>query len=649
MSKRFYFMVCSVSNRAIALLAVALLLFSSTTSAQRGAVNGQWHSYGGDLGHSKYAPLAQITLDNVADLEIVWRWKSIDAPIQADNSRYNEIAFEPTPLMVDGILYTSTSLSQVAAIDPATGETLWTYDPKSYLAGRPANFGFLHRGLAYWTDGEDSRVFIPTGDRRLIALNTKNGELYEDFGENGAVDLAQGLGRKAQNVGQYSFASTPTVIGNTVVLGSSIMDFNNTKEATPGHVRGYDVRTGEMKWIFHTIPQEGEFGVETWEDESWKYTGHTNVWSLISADPELGYVYLPVASATNDWYGGHHLGDNLFANSLVCVDADTGERVWHFQTLHHDSFDYDLPAAPTLMDINVDGKPIKAVVQLTKQGLIFVLDRVTGEPVWPIEETPVGQSTVPGERSSKTQPIPTRPAPFEPGGISIDKLIDFTPELRQQAIDVINEMDWGPLYTPTTERGMFMTPGVHGGASFSGASFDPDTNILYVPSQTYPSAMKLNKKNERTNMNYTFGPVPPHQYFVFLPNGLPILKPPYSRFTAIDMNTGDHLWVAALGDKYRDHAALKDLDLPRLGTGGRWFPLLTKTFLLGTRGPYLEFFNKTSGELIAQKKVPGHTMPHQSLSNGAPMTYMHNGKQYIVMTVGGTFGPAEFIAWALPE
>ena len=427
------------------------------------------------------------------------------------------------------------------------------------------------------------------------------------------------------------------------------MDFNATKEASPGHVRGFDVRTGKQVWIFHTIPQGEDFGVETWENDSWEYTGHTNVWSLISADEELGYVYLPIGSATNDWYGGHHLGDNLFANSLVCVEAKTGRRVWHYQTLHHDSFDYDLPAAPILMDINVDGKDIKAVIQLTKQGLAFVFDRVTGKPVWPINEQPVDQSLIPGERSSKTQPFPTKPKPFEPIGISIDYLVDFTPELREEAIEIIKRFDWGPLYTASTERGTILTPGVHGGASFSGAAFDPESDILYVPSQTFVSALKLNKGNERTNMDYTFGPAHDGEFFVFGDGGLPIVKPPYSRFTAIDMSTGEHLWVSALGDKFRDHPRIKHLDLPRLGTGGRWFPLATKTFLMASRGPKLEFFDKKNGQLIHDFTVPGHAFPIQALSNGAPITYMYEGRQYIVINVGGISSPAELVALALPE
>ena len=635
---------------SLPLVLLALCAISPFASAQQGAKSGEWTSYGADLGGTKYSPLDQITPANVSDLEVAWRWRSVDREIQEQDPRYREIAFEPTPLMVDGVLYTSTSLSQVAAIDPGTGETLWVYNPESYKSGRPANFGFVHRGLAYWTDGTDSRIFIATGDRRLIALNTKTGKPYSDFGEEGAVDLTKGLGREVGTNTHYSFASAPTVCRDVVVLGSNIMDFISLKEGAPGHVRGYDARTGEQRWIFHTIPQEGEFGVETWEDDSWKYTGNANVWSLITADEELGYVYLPISSATNDWYGGHHLGDNLFANSLVCVNVQTGKRVWHFQILHHDSFDYDLPSPPNLVDIEVDGKKIKAVVQLTKQGLAFVFDRVTGEPVWPIIEQPVDQSLIPGERSSKTQPFPSKPPPFEPIGISIDYLIDFTPELRAEAIEIINNFNWGPLYTATTERGTLITPGVHGGASFSGAAFDPETGTLYVPSQTYPSAMRLNKGDERTNMDYTFGPVSPeYSFFIWGPDGLPLIKPPYSRVTAIDLRVGEHLWVSATGDKYRDHPRLKDLDLPRLGTGGRWFVLATKTLLVACRGPHVEFLDKQTGALLGEFKIPGHPMPVQSLSNGAPMTYMHQGRQYLVFNLGGISSPAEFVALALPE
>ena len=332
--------------------------------------------------------------------------------------------------MVDGVLYTTTSLGQVAAIDPKTGETLWSYDPGLYLEGRPANHGFLTRGLAYWTDGEEERLFYAGGRAYLMSIDAKTGEPDRGFGRRGGrVDLKRGLGRTI-DASLYTVNSPPLVAGDVVVVGSSITEGAGYQEAPPGHVRGYDVRSGRMKWIFHTIPQPGEFGNETWEGDSWKVAGGANVWTMMSADEELGYIYLPIGSPVTDFYGGHRLGDNLFANSLVCLDAETGKRVWHFQFVHHTVWDYDLPAAPNLIDITVDGRRIKAVAQVTKQGFTFVFDRATGEPVWPIKERPVPQSTVDGERTSPTQPYPTRPPLFLTNGATEDDVIDFTPELR---------------------------------------------------------------------------------------------------------------------------------------------------------------------------------------------------------------------------
>ncbi|MCH7910911.1 MAG: PQQ-binding-like beta-propeller repeat protein, partial [Candidatus Hydrogenedentes bacterium] len=398
-------------------MALALLHFPLTSFAQYGAKNGEWRSYGGDIGSTKYSPLDQINADNFNDLEIAWRWKSVDrfisltGPIgewwakssvlfdalqEEDPKRWRGglaprlASLKVTPLMVNGVLYAITPLYQAVAIDAATGETLWIFNPKSYETGTPTmSIFWQHRGPAYWTDGTEERIYWGTGDAYLIALDAKTGRPCADFGENGRLDLMDGIPRANReerdylNALLYSCASPPLVVRDVIVTGSSIADRRVKKESPPGWVRGWDARTGALKWVFHTVPQEGEFGVDTWEDDSWKYSGNTNVWTQMSADEELGYVYLPTGTPTNDFYGGHRLGDNLFAESLICVDVETGERVWHFQTVHHGLWDYDLPAAPNLVDIEVDGKKIKAVAQITKQGFTFVFDRVTGEPVWP--------------------------------------------------------------------------------------------------------------------------------------------------------------------------------------------------------------------------------------------------------------------------
>ncbi|MEP7272694.1 MAG: PQQ-binding-like beta-propeller repeat protein, partial [Acidobacteriota bacterium] len=407
-----------------------ITLLPLSSSAQKkalkrpAAVPGEWPYYGGDAGSTKYSPLAQINKDNVKDLKVVWKWDSPDLKLSAENRMLQGYGYEVTPLMVKGVLYVSTSLSQVAAINAVTGETIWVHNPESYKAGRPTNLGFAHRGVAYWTDGNEERILIGTADAYLIAIDAKTGKPIPTFGEAGKVNLAKAI-PLAVNSRNYAVTSPPIVCRDVVVVGSSISDGPSAKEAPRGDIQAFDVRTGKPAWIFHTVPQAGEFGNETWENDSWKYTGNTNVWTLMSADEELGYFYLPTGTPTNDWYGGHRLGNNLFAESLICIEAKTGKRVWHFQSVHHGLWDYDFPAAPILCDINVGGRRIKAVVQLTKTGFTWVFDRVTGKPVWPIEERAVGQSTVAGERSSPTQPFPTMPAPFETQGSTEENLINF--------------------------------------------------------------------------------------------------------------------------------------------------------------------------------------------------------------------------------
>ncbi len=646
---------------ALIFLALMISACASSPVAPIPTAGGEWPHYGGDRASRKYSPVNQINRENVKELEVAWTWVSVDEELRKEIKLVPE-TFKPTPIMVNGLLYTSTSFSQVVAINPGTGETVWTYDPKSYESGRPANTGFQHRGVEFWTDGTDERIIIATGGCQLVALNAKTGEPYPDFGENGIVDLTQGLGREF-NRRQYGMNSPPIVCRDTIVVGSIVFDMPTvTHGSPPGHVRGYDVRTGEMKWIFHTIPVAGEFGVETWEEDSWEYVGNTNVWSMMSADEELGYVYLPIGTPSNDWYGGHRLGNNLFAESLVCLNAETGERVWHFQAVHHGLWDYDLPCAPTLVDIEVDGKEIKAVAQVSKQGMTYVFDRATGEPVWPIEERPVPQSAVPGERTSATQPFPTKPPAFERLGFTEEDVIDFTPEIRDETLKILADYKLGAMFEPPVEvsdevKGTLVLPGPAGGANWGGAAFDPETGILYVPSMTLPLALGVGTPDpNRSNFRYMFR----GSGFVKGYEGLPLVKPPYGRITAIDLNRGEHVWQVAHGDGPRNHPLLKDLDLPPLGSAANGAisnggPLLTRELLFTIQadedvlritrmGPagFIRAYDKTNGALVWEHRID--ITPH-----GTPMTYVYEGRQYVVLSAGGLGQEGQLIAFALPE
>jgi quinoprotein glucose dehydrogenase len=614
--------------------------------AERAAAPGEWPVYGRDTWNSKYSPLTQIDRTNVAKLKVAWRWNSIDNPI-LQRRELKPGPNESTPIMVEGVLYTPTGLSQVAALDAATGQLRWAYNPESY--------GSVHRGVAYWegareAGGRDRRILIPTSDAYLIALDAATGRPIPTFGENGRVDLTKGLRRPVDRK-LVSNTSPPVICGDVVVVGGSVDDFQDVREMPPGDVRGFDVRTGRQLWTFHSIPQEGEFGNDTWKDGSWKYAGGTNVWTVMSYDPELGYVYLPFGTANDDWYGGHRPGDNLFSESLVCLDAKTGKRVWHYQMVHHGLWDYDLPCAPNLLDVTVEGKRVKAVAQVTKQAFCFVFDRVTGRPLWPIEERPAPPTSMPGDRASPTQPFPTRPAPFDRQGLSEDDLIDFTPELRREAKEILATWVHGPLYTPPVRKRTILMPGWVGGASWAGASADPETGILYVPSITNPMWLQLEKPTSPTaTVDFKIGDSGEK---VDGPRGLPLSKPPYGRITAIDLNTGDHRWMTPLGDGPRDHPALQGLNLPRLGLWRRGYTITTKTLLLTLQEgswfssepppypPRLRAFDKATGELLAEIDVPAH-------ATGAPITYETGGKQYLAFPAGGGIFPPELITLSLP-
>lgn len=619
----------------------------------------EWRAYGADGASSKYAPIDQIHLDNFQSLEVAWRWCSPDAEVRRARPSLWPHHYEATPLMVGGVLYTSTSLSQAAAIDPVTGETLWIFDPQSYLYGSPPNLEFVHRGVAYWADGGDRRVVYATGSAHLYALDAGSGTPVPGFNGGAPIDLTEGL-RRPVSRRLYGVSSPPTICRDVVVVGASILDFPAEDPMPPGDVRGYDVRTGALRWTFHTVPLGGEPGSESWVDGAEANGGGANVWAPMSCDEERGLVYLPVGTASNDFYGGGRPGADLFSESLVALEAESGRRAWHFQMVHHGLWDYDLPAAPNLLTITVDGRRIDAVAQVTKQGFVFVFDRESGEPVWPIEEREVPTATAMGDGASATQPVPSKPAPFDRQGITVDDLIDFSPSLRNAAKEVFDRFDHGELFTPPTERGTLTAPGLGGGASWAGASVDPE-GILYVPSITLPFVLPLERQSGGANV-FVGRPYPVPRIF----QSLMILKPPYGRVTAIDLNTGGHRWMSAVGRGPSNHASFSGLDLPqRLGWERRSFTLRTATMLvvaqegasayrststdfnadtytLANFDPALLAYDARTGELRARVALPGN-------ATGAPMSYMVDGVQYIAVPIGGSGLPAELVGLRLRE
>ena len=659
--------LCCVTRRL--LLLAGLVCTVVGLSAQERAGNAEWRTYGGDLANTRYSPLDQINRDNFKDLEVAWRLKTENF---GPRPEYN---FESTPLMVGGVLYTTAgSRRAVVAADAATGELLWMHRLDEGERGANAPLRLSGRGLAYWDDGRSGRIFYVTLGYRLIALDAVTGRRMADFGTDGIVDLKQGMDQEIDPVtGAVGLHATPTVAGDMIIIGAAHPERARSSGNVKGYVRAFDARTGERRWIFHTIPQADEFGNDTWLNDSSRHatTGHTGVWGQISVDEDLGIAYLPTEMPTNNYYGGRRPGDNLFSNSLVAVDLKTGERIWHFQFIHHDLWDWDLPCAPILADIIVDGRPIKAIAQPTKQGWLYVFDRVTGEPVWPIEERPVPQGDVPGEWYAPTQPFPTKPPAFDRQGVSVDDLIDFTPALRAEAIEIISNYRVGPIFTPPSVAdangtlGTLMLPANVGGANWPGGSLDPETGIVYIHSATIVANVGLVNDPE---LDYARGrPSVPESV-----QGLPLIKPPWGRLTAIDLNKGDIVWQVPHGetpDPVREHPALQGLTIPR--TGGVW-PLggsgrqsgtiVTKTLVIvgdneafttvsGERGAMLRAYDKATGDEIGAVFMPAP-------QSGSPMTYMLDGTQYIVVAIstGFRFLPpgadrvaGELIAFRLPK
>ncbi|HAT26274.1 MAG TPA: quinoprotein glucose dehydrogenase [Gammaproteobacteria bacterium] len=660
--------------------------------AQQGAPNGEWPSYGGDLGHTRYSALSQINAQNFSELELAWSFKT-------DNlGPRPEYRYQATPLVIDGVMYTTGgSRRAVVALDARTGEMLWMYSLDEGERGGAAPRQLSGRGLAFWQEGEDKRVLFVTPGYRLIALDAGNGRPVPEFGDNGIVDLKQNADQQIDLVtGEIGLHATPIVAKDVVIVGAAHRTGGNprSRENVKGFVRGFDVLSGERLWIFHTIPLPGEYGYESWLDGSAEYTGNTGVWAQISVDEELETVYLPVEESTGDYYGAYRPGDNLFGETLLAVDLRSGERKWHYQLVHHGIWDHDIPAAPILLDINVDGRQIKAVAQPTKQAFLYVFDRITGEPVWPIEERAVEAGNVPGEWYSPTQPFPTKPPAYDRQGVTEDDLIDFSPELRQQALEVASWYKLGPIFTPPVVSnidgplGILMAPATGGGTNWPGGSFDPETNILYVSSSSsvvglavvppYPgqSDMAYIQGNAATGPRTSGGAGssagggrtefqaaarerqvssrgrPPIGLLV---QRLPLLKPPYGVIAAIDMNKGELLWKIPHGetpDNVRNHPLLQNLDIPRTGQSGSVGTLVTSTLLIagepqlttdssGVRGAWLRAYDKATGAEVGTVHLPAP-------QTGSPMTYMLDDEQYLVLAVSGGGYSGELRAYKLP-
>ncbi len=647
---------------ALVLAAGVALWTVAGSAADKGS---DWPAYSGDKGSTKYSALDQINRNTIKGLKIAWRQSSVPDELKTlFPDAQGSTNWQNTPIVAGGLLYMSSAVGTVVALDPATGKVVW-FDVPPHEAGKPPARAGSTRGVAYWANGNDSRIFAMNGPN-LIALNAKTGKRYPDWGTNGQVDLTK-VGYDRGGVTGYRNSSGPIVVRDVVVVGgvpAPATDYLNervkaTKEAPPDDIRGFDAKTGRHLWTFHVVPRDGEPGVETWLNDSHRYSGNSGVWSLLSADEELGYVYLPMEEATGDYYGGTRPGNNLFAETILCLDAKTGKRVWHFQTLHHGLWDYDLPAAPILTDITVNGRKIKAIAQVTKQAYVYVLDRVTGQPIWPIEERPVPKGEVPGEWYSPTQPVPTKPPAFDQQGVSEKDLLDYTPELKAESLKIINQYNYGQLFTPPevvgTPKGKLGTifqPGTNGGADWGGAAFDPETGMLYIPSTHMPDIIGLvHSEHPESNMPWVKRAWPK----MLGPQGLPDpFKPPYARITAIDLNTGNIVWQVANGDGLRNHPAFKGLNLPPIGTPGRNAAIVTKSFVFmgegsdtgvgvppGFGGKMFRAFDKKTGAIAWEMELPA------GVSN-SPMTYRVNGKQFIVVAASGRNFPGELVALALP-
>ena len=686
-------------NNVVRLAPLAGLLVCVTLPlfGQSGAKNGEWPTYGGDLGSTRYSPLDQINASNFNKLEVAWRFKTDSLGPRP------EFQYESTPLMVHGVIYvTAGTRRAVVALDAATGEMLWMHSENEGKRGENAPRQLSGHGVSYWTDGREERILYVTPGYRLIALNAKTGVPVPSFGNNGVVDLKENDDQQIDlETGEVGLHSTPLVAGDVVVVGAAHKAGGNipSYKHIVGYVRGFDARTGKRLWIFHTIPKPGEAGIETWLNDSWSYTGNTGVWGQMSADLATNTLYLPVELPTGDYYGGHRPGAGLFGETIVALDLHTGQRKWHYQLVHHGIWDMDIPCAPILTDITVNGQTVPALAQPTKQAFLYVFNRVTGKPIWPMEERPVPQGDVPGEWYSPTQPFPTKPPAYDNQGVTPDSLINFTPELHEEALKLVSKYKIGPLFTPPVVSNAdgplaaITSPGSLGGSNWPGGSYDPETHTVYVFSQTATALLGLVKPDpEKSDMNYVQGSAaagrggrgapaagggvgaPPAGRgaaaggrggrggaeggegggFGLNVHGLPLLKPPYGRISAISLDKGDIVWQVAHGetpDNVKNNPALKGLDIPRTGRSGIIGVLTTKTLVIageagffttpsGQRGAMLRAYDKATGKEVGAVYMPAP-------QSGSPMTYMVNGQQYIVLAISGAGYSAELVAFKL--
>lgn len=635
------------------IVSVGALTSASAVWSQSGTSvdEGDWPDHHGTKTAQRYSPLDQINADNVGSLEIAWRFNTEKF---GPSPEFNNTS---TPLEIDGVLYITTGATRnVVALDATSGQQLWMWRPEEGQRYSDAPRKGAGRGVSYYRFGDEERILTITPGFQLVSLDAETGIPDPEFGDNGFIDMFVGL-RNAYEDGYDNIdigsSMPPFVMNDVVVVGPAhrVGMRPRSKTNVVGDVRGYSAQSGEHLWTFHTIPEQGELGYETWLDEGVEFTGNAGVWAQISGDPELNHVYLPVESATGDRFGGDRPGDNLFANALVALDITTGERDWHYQLIHHDIWDWDNPAAPVVADLP-NGREV--VMQVTKQSWVYTFDRHTGEPIWPIEERPVPAGDVPGEWYSPTQPYVTRPAPFDRQGFTEDDMIDFTPELRQQALEAAAEFRLSPsLYSPPSLAdaddgtiGTLSLPSATGGANWEGAAYDPETGMLYIPSRTALSALSVaNDEDSDVAYSMAFGVRVPRV------QGLEIVKPPYGRITAIDMNSGEHVWMMANADtpeRVANHPALEGVDIPRTGVPTRAGLVLTSTLLFAGEGgggqgasPIFRAYDKQTGEIVAEIDLP-------NVQTGQPMTYEHDGTQYIAMFVSGSGGPTELVALALP-
>ena len=679
-------------------------------SGPQGTANGEWPAYAGDLRGYRYSPLDQITADNFGKLEVAWRFKTDSLGVGP------EFKLEATPLMVKGVIYTTAGTRRaVIALDAATGELLWVHGEHEGARGAAAPRQLSGRGVSYWTDGREERIVYITPGYRLVELNARTGAPIASFGKDGIVDLKEGAVAGVNDqidltTGEIGLHATPAVTKDLILVGSAFREGGTPKthNNTKGLVRAYDVRTGKRQWTFNTIPPPGELGNDTWEKDSWAVNGNTGVWTQIAVDEELGLAYLPVEDPTSDYYGGHRPGANLYGDSLVCVDLKTGQRKWHFQLVHHPIWDYDNSSAPLLADITVNGRAIKAVALPSKQTFLYVFDRVTGQPVWPVEERPVPQSDVPGEKTSPTQPFPTKPPAYDRQGVSADDLIDFTPELHAAAMKVVSQYRIGPMFTPPVVSKLggplaaLIMPAPSGGTNWAGGAYDPETHTVYVSSQTTISALGLvpPPNKEFSDLNYVSGragqqvrvargpgenagadapagaprsttgipdagtpapaaaPTPPAEGGGALNvQGLPLVKPPYGRITAINLDRGEIVWQVPRGetpDRVRNNPALRGLTIPNTGQAGQnTGTLVTRTLVIQgdpevtappsrPRGAPLRAYDKRTGKELGAVWMPAP-------QSGSPMTYSINGRQFLLVAISGGAYSGEFLAFALPR